>query len=227
MAALLVAIAVMGVLMGAAIPSWKTLVQREREAELVFRGEQYARAVGLFQRKYAGAFPPNLDLLVQQKFLRKKYLDPITGKEFQLLYQGTAMAPGALPGQPGSGAAGSARPGQIATSPGLVAVPERGPGGATAAAGSRGGIVGVASTSPAPSLRLYKGRSKYNEWQFVYTQVSMGVGAPGQGQPMPGMPGVPGAPGRPGAGRPGGVPGSPRPGGLTPRGPGTSSPFRP
>lgn len=54
MAALLVSIAVMGILMSALIPVWTTAVQREREAELVFRGEQYARAIGLFQRKYAG-----------------------------------------------------------------------------------------------------------------------------------------------------------------------------
>ena len=80
MAALLVAIAVMGVLMSAILPAWKTLVQREREEELVFRGEQYARAVGLFQRKFAGAFPPSVDVLVQQKFLRRAYKDPVTGE---------------------------------------------------------------------------------------------------------------------------------------------------
>lgn len=218
MAALLVGIAVMGVLMSAAIPSWKTLTQREREAELVFRGEQYARAVGLFQRKYAGAFPPNLDTLLQQKYLRKKYIDPMTGKDFQLLYQGTAMGLAGQPGTAGGGAVGSARPGQIAPSPGLVAVPEAGPGGSTATAGPRGGIVGVASTSTKSSLRLYKGRGKYNEWQFVYTQVSAGVGAPGQGQPRPGLPG---------ATRPGGVPGSTRPGGLQPGGPRSLQPGRP
>jgi type II secretory pathway pseudopilin PulG len=218
MAALLVAIAVMGVLMSAAIPSWKTLVQREREAELIFRGEQYARAVGLFQRKYAGAFPPNLDTLLQQKFLRKKYLDPVTGKDFQLLYQGTAMAVSGQPGTAGSGAVGSARPGQIATPPGLAAVPGPGPGGAAGTVGPRGGIVGVASTSPQSSFRLYKGRGKYNEWQFVYTQTSSGVGAPGEGQPRPGMPG---------AVRPGGVPGTPRPGMIGPRPPGGFPPNRP
>ncbi len=217
MAALLVAIAVMGVLMGAAIPSWKTLVQREREAELVFRGEQYARAVGLFQRKYAGAFPPNLDTLLQQKFLRKKYLDPMTGKDFQLLYQGTAMSVG---GQPGG--VGTSRPGQVAPAPGLVAVPETGSGGMAGTAGPRGGIVGVTSTSTKASLRLYKGRGKYNEWQFVYTQTSSGVGVPGQGQPRPGMPGTPG-----GVGRPGGAPGTSRPGLVPPGGPRGSSPPRP
>lgn len=209
MAALLVAIAVMGVLMAAVIPSWKTLVQREVEAELVFRGEQYARAVGLFQRKHAGAFPPNMDMLLQEKYLRKKYVDPVTGKDFQVLYQGTAMAVAGQPGMPGGGAAGTSRPGQVVAAPGLAAVPETSASGGVgpAVAGPRGGIVGVASTSPKSSLRLYKGRGKYNEWHFVYTQPTQGVGQPVQGQPRPGMPGMPGAPG------PGGVrrPGSPSP----------------
>jgi type II secretory pathway pseudopilin PulG len=218
MAALLVAIAVMGVLMSAVLPAWKTLVQRDREEELVFRGEQYARSIGLFQRKFAGAFPPSVEVLVQQRFLRRAYKDPVTGEDFQILYQNTAMsipgqgrAPGA--GQPGSGAVGSARPGQVAEAPGLAPVPTGPgpglPGGSSATAGPRGGIVGVTSKSSKASYRLYKGRSKYNEWQFVYTQTSNQIGVPGQTRP--GMPG-----GVPGSARPGGVPGSTRPGGLAP-----------
>ena len=52
MAALLVAMAVMAIVLSTAMPVYQTVVRREREAELVFRGEQYARAIGLFQRKY-------------------------------------------------------------------------------------------------------------------------------------------------------------------------------
>ena len=44
MAALLVAMSVMAVLMGALLPQWTTLATREKEQELVFRGNQYARA---------------------------------------------------------------------------------------------------------------------------------------------------------------------------------------
>lgn len=224
MAALLVAIAVMGVLMAAAMPAWKTLVQRDREDELVFRGEQYARAVGLFQRKFAGAFPPSVELLVQQKFLRKAYKDPITGSDFQVLYQNTAMAvPGqagqVMPGQPGSGAAASSRPGQIAN-PGLAPGPTGPgpglPGGSGMSVGPRGGIVGVTSKSTKSSFRLYKGRGRYNEWQFVYTQTSNQINTPGQSRP--GMPA-----GVPGSSRPGGVPGSTRPGTITPGSPGNRS----
>src|SRR5262249_48410412 len=79
MAALLVGLSVMAVLMSVALPVWKQQSQREKEAELVFRGEQFARAVGLFQRKNGpGTLPPNIDVLVNQRFLRRKFKDPIT-----------------------------------------------------------------------------------------------------------------------------------------------------
>ena len=94
MVALLVAMSVMAIMMGAALPAWHTLAQREKEAELVFRGEQYARAIGLYQRRFANAPPPSIDVLVEQRFLRKKYKDPITNDEFQVLGAGAA-----LPGQ--------------------------------------------------------------------------------------------------------------------------------
>jgi type II secretory pathway pseudopilin PulG len=108
MAALLVGMSVMAVMMAAALPVWSHMVQREKEAELVWRGEQYKRAITLFQRKYANAFPPTIDLLVEQKFLRKKYKDPIANDDFQIIPVGAAV-PGsqALPGMPGqSGTAG-------------------------------------------------------------------------------------------------------------------------
>src|SRR5262245_27766724 len=92
MAALLVGMAVMAVVMSVAVPKWTTLAKREREAELIFRGEQYARAIALFQRKYANAAPPSVDILIEQRFLRKKYKDPmVKDGEFRLLYAGSAQ----------------------------------------------------------------------------------------------------------------------------------------
>ena len=58
MAALLVTLGVMSVILGVAMPVWRTVVQREKEEELVFRGRQYARAIALYQRKYAASYPP-------------------------------------------------------------------------------------------------------------------------------------------------------------------------
>ena len=83
MVVLIVGLSIMAVLMTAAMPVWKQIAQREKEAELVFRGEQYARAIGLFQRKNGpGTLPPSFDVLVEQRFLRKKFKDPITDDEF-------------------------------------------------------------------------------------------------------------------------------------------------
>src|SRR6202140_2730127 len=66
--------------------------QRAREQMAIDRGMQYAHAIQLFQRKY-GAFPQNLDDLETKRnirFLRHRYLDPLTGKEFRLLHMGPA-----------------------------------------------------------------------------------------------------------------------------------------
>jgi type II secretory pathway pseudopilin PulG len=67
MAALLVMLSVLAILMTVALPAWRHTVQREKEAELIFRGEQFARAIGLYQRKFANAFPPSVDVLVEQR----------------------------------------------------------------------------------------------------------------------------------------------------------------
>src|SRR5215210_5684499 len=100
MAALLVGMSVMAVLMSALMPVWTQMARREKEQEMIFRGNQYARAIGLFQRKFANTPPPSIDLLVEQRFLRKKYKDPITNDEFQPIYanQQAIQAPGAAPG---------------------------------------------------------------------------------------------------------------------------------
>ena len=89
MAALLVAMSVMAIMLSTAMPVYQTIARREREAELVFRGEQYARAIALFQRKYGNQLPPDLDVLIDQRFLRKKFKDPITGDDFVLLGAGS------------------------------------------------------------------------------------------------------------------------------------------
>jgi type II secretory pathway pseudopilin PulG len=106
MVALLVALALMAVMMSVALPVWRQASQREKEAELVWRGEQYDRAIQLFRRKFSAPGPPNLDILIQQKFLRRKYTDPITGGDFELKTTGPmgnlppgAQQPQRAPGQ--------------------------------------------------------------------------------------------------------------------------------
>src|SRR5688572_13344051 len=114
MAALLVAMGVMAVVLSVALPVWRTLSQREKEEELIFRGNQYARAVNLYQRKFGTAYPPSFDALVAGRFLRKKYKDPITGEDFLPLLGSLAQPQGGggQPPQGGQRPAGPPRPGQ-------------------------------------------------------------------------------------------------------------------
>ncbi len=252
MAALLVSIGVMTVLMSVAMPVWRHEAQREKEAELIFRGEQYARAVNLYQRKMGpGNFPPSIDILVQQRFLRKKYEDPITRSDFQIIPVGASGAqvpgqqqpqgggrgrggvsgglsqpPAMLPQQPsgGFGRQGQGQgPGQ-AQGMGPGPVMDVGPG--HPGVGQRGGgIMGVVSKSKETSIRIYRGGTHYNEWAFLFSNVSNRPGVPG-GQGAPGMPdggrggrggrrGNPGGMSAPGPGGPGGFgrPGGGRGGG--------------
>ena len=194
MAALLVGMSVMAVIMGALLPVWTQMATREKEAELVFRGNQYVRAIGLFQRKFANTNPPTIDLLVEQRFLRKKFKDPITNDDFQPIYANQAM-------QGVSAPTGAQRPGQQATtSLGTPAqqTPQSG-FGSTGATGA-GGIIGVTSKSKESSIKIYNGRNKYNEWAFVYIQTAQRPGGPGAvmpGQVRPGQ-GGPGGPVGPG-----------------------------
>ena len=44
-----------------------------------------------------------------------------------------------------------------------------------------GGIIGVASKSTETSLRVYNGRTKYNEWQFIYLATTAQPGGGDQG----------------------------------------------
>jgi type II secretory pathway pseudopilin PulG len=205
MAALLVAIAVMGVAMAVVLPAWRQQTQRENEEELIFRGRQYVRAVQLFQRRYAAAYPPDVDLLIRQKFLRKKYTDPmVKDGEFEVIYQGSPLAFGPVQGRGGAQTAptpGAGTPGQSTLTydarSGAVQV-QGGQGRAGGVAGARGGVVGVRSRSTEPSIRIYNGATHYNEWLFIFVARAT----------VPGMRGGPGGrgggPGGQGMG-PGGV----------------------
>lgn len=158
MAALLVAIALMSVFMSAALPAWRHAAQREKEAELLWRGRQYDRALQLYRRKYSIPGPPSLDVLVQEKFLRKKYKDPITGGDFDLRPvspTGEVLEAGEAQSGPSSRVSSRAS--------------RRRQARPTSQTRGRGQLIGgVRSTSKEKSILVLNGRQRYSEWEFAY-----------------------------------------------------------
>ena len=66
-----------------AAPKIAKSIQRDKELETIHRGEQYKRALKLYYQKF-GSYPTSIDQLVQtnqMRFLRRKYKDPLTGKD--------------------------------------------------------------------------------------------------------------------------------------------------
>jgi type II secretory pathway pseudopilin PulG len=243
------------ILIGLAVAAPKVAqdIQRDRENELYHRGKQYERAIRLYYRK-TGGYPTDLSQLENTnniRFLRKRYIDPITGQPFRLIHQGEAKAPllglfgqplaGQIPGATsignpiGSSPTGATPTGatsqngsafgsssfgsntlasntlassdsQPTTSPGdNTGNPGTGSTGAgagnntgtdtgfgsTGSTGSTtvvGRIVGVSSTSPKASIRVYKKQTHYNQWEFVYDPAMEAIA--GGGQPALNAPGL-------------------------------------
>ena len=260
MAALLVSIAIMGIVASMAIPAWRAAMKREKEAELIFRAGQVAHAIEKFRRKVGGgAYPPDLDFLVRQKYLRKKYKDPmtkdgewriVTPQELQNGGVGTGRPGSTSPtggstgtrgfgasgstgfgsGQSGTGTGSGSSFGSNPSSPSGTGSSTPGgltPGGRTSSFGvdspggstvNRGPVAAVASKSTEKSIKIFKGRDRYDQWIVTIEDVAMRQRT-GQQQP-----GQPGQPGRPGGGRPSGF-GSPS--GLGSSSPGAGSPTTP
>lgn len=73
-------VAAMIIAAAAVAPNLLTEGRREKEAEMVWRGQQYARAIGLYYRKF-GKYPTKVEDLTKQtngvRFLRQAYTDPM------------------------------------------------------------------------------------------------------------------------------------------------------
>ena len=80
-------VAVVGILLAVAGPVWHTEMQRDKEADLLWIGDQYARAIGQYYAALpAHQYPQQLrDLLLDRRqantvrYLRRLYRDPLTG----------------------------------------------------------------------------------------------------------------------------------------------------
>jgi len=96
-----------------AAPMISFQIRRDREEELIHRGVQYSRAVRRYFKKF-GRYPTRLEDLESSnnlRFLRKRYKDPVTGKDFKLLHFGEVkmtFGPGIAGAAALAGAAGGA-----------------------------------------------------------------------------------------------------------------------
>ena len=140
MIVLMIAVTVLAVLLLMAVPLWQTEAQREAEAELIFRGRQYANAIGLYVKSHNNLFPQTFEILHLEKFLRQLYPDPVSADgRWDMVFK-------------------DATPG---TAKYLIVPPHL-----AKAYFSRAVLVGVCSTSPETGFREYRGKKKYNEWAF-------------------------------------------------------------
>jgi len=146
---MLIAIFLMALLvisLGIAAPQVAKSIQRDKDLETYHRGMQYRRAIQLYCRKFNRAYPPNVDALVKTneiRFLRKKYVDPITGKvDWKPILFGQNKVPVAMGffGQPLAG--------------GATSIAGIGPSGGNGLGGNGGGTVmpgGMGFLSPSSS----------------------------------------------------------------------------
>ena len=177
---LIAGIAVMMILIGAGAPSWKYVMQDDREQELYFRGDQIARAVEEYQRKNGNAFPASFDVLVKGKYLRREYKDPMTRNgKWRVVRPGEAVtttSPGTSPGTSSPSRGPSPSPSPSAPPSAF------GPVGGT----SVGAIAGVVSLNHGTSLRVFNGRTQYDQWIFLAGQPRQ-LGKPLGPQPAGGL----------------------------------------
>jgi type II secretory pathway pseudopilin PulG len=204
---LLIIIAIATIMLAAAFPLWTSVVQREKEEELIFRGEAYKEAIQEFFRTF-GRPPQKLEELVEMepRTIRKLYLDPMTEDGEWELVKASAQqmnprsavrrrrGPRSYSGQQDrqSGTDETQPLGTDTTdtsgSPSTVGgaggsgtlsdIRYRLPGRASNVKLEGGFIIGVQSTSTETSIKIYNGATTYDTWDFT-AQVQMGRNIPG------------------------------------------------
>jgi len=112
---LMLFVALLAIAAMAVLPQLAFQIKRDREQEMIHRALEYSRAVKRYYKKF-GRYPSRIEELENTnniRFLRKRYQDPISGKDFKILHltdvmmnsgPGLGQAPGpGAPGQPGGG----------------------------------------------------------------------------------------------------------------------------
>jgi type II secretory pathway pseudopilin PulG len=124
-------------------------IKREKEEELVHRGKDYATAIKRFVHKSGGQYPTSIEQLENTnhvRFLRKKYVDPMTGEsEWKMVHVGEAQIKIPAP-NPGLAGGGGQNPGLGGTSAGGTSTGGTSTGG-TSTGGTGTGGTGTGGTS--------------------------------------------------------------------------------
>ena len=94
----LVSVTLLGLMAGIAGSSWQTIMQRSKEVDLIWKGNQIRRAIGSYYELSSGKgvplkkFPESLDDLLLDprslevtKHLRHLYPDPLTAEEWEII----------------------------------------------------------------------------------------------------------------------------------------------
>jgi type II secretory pathway pseudopilin PulG len=152
---LLFLVVLLGLTAGLAGQALKDYVQREREDELLWRGQQYRQAIASYAKGQSGvqAYPSGLeDLLRDPRFpgvirhLRRPYEDPMTGEPWELIRDGGNRVIGVR---------------------------------------STSTLKPFRQDGFDRELETFKGKSSYREWEFVYLPAKAGAGQSPPGAPPP------------------------------------------
>jgi type II secretory pathway pseudopilin PulG len=90
-------IVILGITLMAVSQHWSVIMKRDREAELLFRGNRIKEAIERYVADYevqkatrANRYPMKLEDLTKRpkRYLQAPYKDPITGKDFDLILVG-------------------------------------------------------------------------------------------------------------------------------------------
>lgn len=200
----LVLVALMLLALSVAAPKMAEDIRRDRDQETIQRGKQYIRAIRLYYKRF-GKYPDTIDELEHtndHRFLRRRYLDPITGKDdWRIIHLGEAKIPPmgmfgqpiGLPTMPAAGQPATlptARANSAVTDgptpvssgagtsaqPGDPGAPSSGSDG-TATVISMGQIVGIGVPLNKASIKAVKGQDNYSHWEFVYSPAEDPPGA--------------------------------------------------
>ncbi len=171
-------VTLLSVMLTAVLPSFERHVQREREAELIFRGFQIAEGLRLFQQRF-GRYPVSLEemLEIEPRSLRQLWKDPMTADGRWALILASAPAGGNRrregedeeDSDAGSTVAAGSAPGTRFQLPQSSFNTDQAPGP----------ILGVVSRSKESSIRTFMGKDRYAEWRFTATMLPKPAIVPG------------------------------------------------